>query len=122
MKRFFALAVTAAVTMMAVACGSNEPKELDTLSYAVGADLGLNLSLGMGDYNLDNDIVIDNITDFYFRHNNRHRRCRGIHKGLPDGRPKGFIKNACPNILFRRRGKDRPTGPCCGFVFANSRY
>lgn len=65
MKRFFALAVTAAVTMMAVACGSNEPKELDTLSYAVGADLGLNLSLGMGDYNLDNDIVIDNITDFY---------------------------------------------------------
>lgn len=65
MKRFFALAVTAAVTMMAVACGSNEPKELDTLSYAVGADLGLNLSLGMGDYNLDNDIVIENITDFY---------------------------------------------------------
>ncbi len=65
MKRFFALAVTAAVTMMAVACGSNEPKELDTLSYAVGSDLGLNLSLGMGDYNLDNDIVIENITDFY---------------------------------------------------------
>lgn len=65
MKRFYALAVTTAATMMAVACGSNEPKELDTLSYAVGADLGLNLSLGMADYNLDNDVVVENITNFY---------------------------------------------------------
>lgn len=65
MKRFFALAVTAAATMMTVACGSNEPKELDTLSYAVGADLGLNLSLGMADFDLDNDVVIKNITGFY---------------------------------------------------------
>ena len=65
MKRIFTLAVTAAVSMTVVACGSNEPKELDSLSYAVGADLGLNLNFGMADFDLDNDVVIKNIKEFY---------------------------------------------------------
>lgn len=65
MRRLFTLATTVAVTVMAVACGSNEPKELDSLSYAVGADLGLNLNFGMADFDLDNDVVIKNIQEFY---------------------------------------------------------
>ena len=35
------------------------------MSYAIGADLGLNLSLGMKDFDLDREIVIANIQEFY---------------------------------------------------------
>ena len=44
---------------------SAESTYTDSLSYAVGMDLGLNLSLGMKDFDLDRDIVIKNIQEFY---------------------------------------------------------
>ena len=37
----------------------------DSLSYAVGMDLGLNLSLGMKDLDIDSEIVVKNIQEFF---------------------------------------------------------
>ena len=66
MKRFFTLVAVVATSMAFVACGSNKlTNDVDSLSYAVGADLGLNLNFGMADFNLDNDVVIENIKEFY---------------------------------------------------------
>lgn len=59
------MAAVVAVSMSVVACGSNEPREFDSLSYAVGADLGLSLNFGMADFDLDNEVVIKNLQDFY---------------------------------------------------------
>lgn len=57
--------VAVAAASLSVACGSNNAKEIDSLSYAIGADIGLNLSLGMKDMNLDREIVLANIKEFY---------------------------------------------------------
>lgn len=65
MKKFFAAVAVVATSLTVVACGSNEPKELDSLSYALGADIGLNLNFGMGDFDLDNKVVIANMEEFY---------------------------------------------------------
>ena len=95
MKKFFAFAAVIAVSLSVVACGGNNAKQsetssaetsssetlstetlstetlsanstfADSLSYAVGMDLGLTLSLRFKDLDLDRKIVIRNITDFY---------------------------------------------------------
>ena len=65
MKKVLTFAAIIAASLSIVACGSNNGKQIDSLSYAIGADLGLNLSLGMKDFDLDREIVINNIQDFY---------------------------------------------------------
>lgn len=65
MKKLFAMVAVGATSLAVVACGNNEPKELDSLSYAVGADVGLGMKFGMADFNLDNAIVLQNLEDFY---------------------------------------------------------
>ena len=65
MKKVFTFMAVAAASLSVVACGNNNPREIDSLSYAVGADMGLNLSLGMKDFNLDHEVVIANIDEFY---------------------------------------------------------
>ncbi|MBO7262937.1 MAG: FKBP-type peptidyl-prolyl cis-trans isomerase [Alistipes sp.] len=65
MKKVLTFAAIIAASLSIVACGSNNGKQIDSLSYAIGADLGLNLSLGMKDFDLDREIVINNIQEFY---------------------------------------------------------
>ena len=65
MKKVLTFAAIVAASLSVAACGSNNGKQIDSLSYAIGADLGLNLSLGMKDFDLDREIVIANIQDFY---------------------------------------------------------
>ena len=65
MKKILTFAAIIAASLSVVACGNNSGKQIDSLSYAIGADLGLNLSLGMKDFDLDREIVIANIKDFY---------------------------------------------------------
>ena len=71
MKKFFAFAAVVAVAFSAVACGNGGAKfsaqstAADSLSYAAGMNLGLNLSLGMKDFDIDREVVIKNIKDFY---------------------------------------------------------
>lgn len=65
MKKILTFAAIIAASLSVVACGNNNGKQIDSLSYAIGADLGLNLSLGMKDFDLDREIVIANIQEFY---------------------------------------------------------
>lgn len=65
MKKNLTFAALIAASLSVVACGSNNGKNIDSLSYAIGADLGLNLSLGMKDFDLDREVVIANIQEFY---------------------------------------------------------
>ncbi len=73
MKKFLTCAAVVAASLSVVACGSgNTSKPLsaestytDSLSYAIGADLGLNLSLGMKDFDFDREVIIENIKEFY---------------------------------------------------------
>ena len=65
MKKVLTFAAIIAASLSVVACGNNNGKQIDSLSYAIGADLGLNLSLGMKDFDLDREIVIANIKEFY---------------------------------------------------------
>lgn len=65
MKKVLTFAAIIAASLSVVACGSNNGKQIDSLSYAIGADLGLNLSLGMKDFDLDREVVIANIQEFY---------------------------------------------------------
>ena len=64
-KTFVVLAVV--VSMIAtMACGSagKFKSEKDSLSYAIGADLGLNINFGVKDLNLDNNVIVENLKDF----------------------------------------------------------
>jgi FKBP-type peptidyl-prolyl cis-trans isomerase FkpA len=67
MKKMFFFAAAAAATLSMTACGSTGlgNGEIDTISYAIGADLGLNLNFGMRDLNLDNEAVKESIKKFY---------------------------------------------------------
>lgn len=65
MKKVLSFIAVVAVMLSATACGSNNSKEIDTLSYAIGMDMGMGLNFGMKDFNLDRDIVIENIKSFY---------------------------------------------------------
>ena len=65
MKKVLTFVAVVAASLSFVACGSNNAKEIDSLSYAIGADIGLNLSIGMKDMDLDREIILDNIKEFY---------------------------------------------------------
>ena len=67
MKKMFFFAAAAAATLSMTACGSTGlgNGEIDTISYAIGADLGLNLNFGMRDLSLDNEAVKESIKKFY---------------------------------------------------------
>ena len=65
MKKVLTFVAVAAASLSVVACGNNNGKEIDSLSYAIGADIGLNLSLGMKDMDLDREVVLANIKEFY---------------------------------------------------------
>ena len=65
MKKLFVVLAGAAVALSATSCASLGGKNIDSLSYAVGADMGQSLVFGMKDFNLDNDIVVENIKSFY---------------------------------------------------------
>ena len=65
MKRVFLFAVVVATALANTSCGSSFSRELDTLSYAVGADLGMNMRFGMEEMDVDKDIIVENLKDFY---------------------------------------------------------
>lgn len=67
MKKIFVIATVVAAVCATMSCGGSFGKNgaVDSLSYAVGADLGLNLNFGMGDLNLDNDVVLESVEEFY---------------------------------------------------------
>lgn len=65
MKKVLTFAAIIAASLSVASCGNNNGKQIDSLSYAIGADLGLNLSLGMKDFDLDREVVIANIKEFY---------------------------------------------------------
>lgn len=65
MKKVLTFVAVVAVSLFAVSCANNNAKQIDSLSYAIGADIGLNLSLGMKDFDLDREVVLANIEEFY---------------------------------------------------------
>ena len=65
MKKVLTFVAVVAVSLSAVSCANNNAKQIDSLSYAIGADIGLNLSLGMKDFDLDREVVLANIEEFY---------------------------------------------------------
>ena len=67
MKKMFFVAAAAAATLSMTACeGTGLGKgEIDTISYAVGAELGLSLNFDMADLELDKELVKKSIKDFY---------------------------------------------------------
>jgi FKBP-type peptidyl-prolyl cis-trans isomerase FkpA len=65
MKKLMKFAAVVAIAISSVACGSNLSSSVDSLSYAVGAQLGLGLNLNMGDFDLDEAAIRNNIRDFY---------------------------------------------------------
>ena len=66
MKRaFFVVAAFVAMTISTAFSGAGQPQTLiDSLSYCVGADMGLNINFGIKDLNLDKAAVIESIKDF----------------------------------------------------------
>ena len=66
MKKLFFVAAVFAFAIGSMACGSS-PKfktDKDSLSYAVGADLGLNVKFGVKELDLDQELVIKNLKEF----------------------------------------------------------
>ena len=64
-KTLVVLAVV--VSMVAtMACGGagKFKSDIDSLSYAIGADLGLNINFGVKDLDLDKNVVVENLNDF----------------------------------------------------------
>ena len=57
MKRVFTIAAIAAA-LATTSCGSSKSNGLDSMSYTIGADLGMNLNFGMSDLGLNDDIVV----------------------------------------------------------------
>lgn len=58
----------AAIALTAVSCDGAIGKmssDRDSLSYALGANMGLSLNLGMGDLGLNNDVVVKELKSFF---------------------------------------------------------
>lgn len=64
MKRVFLLAAVAAATL-ATSCGSSFSRGIDTLSYCVGVNVGMSMRFGMEGMDVDRDIVVNTMEDFY---------------------------------------------------------
>ena len=65
MKKVILIAAIVALAFSSMACGSG-PKlqtEKDSLSYCVGASLGLNVNLGLKDLELDQDLIVKHLKD-----------------------------------------------------------
>ncbi|MBR4028361.1 MAG: FKBP-type peptidyl-prolyl cis-trans isomerase [Alistipes sp.] len=65
MKKVLTFVAVAAASLSLASCANSNAQKIDSLSYAIGADIGLNLSLGMKDFDLDREIVLANIDEFY---------------------------------------------------------
>ena len=68
MKKFFMTLAVAAIALTAVSCDGAIGKmssDRDSLSYALGANMGLSLNLGMGDLGLNNDVVVKELKSFF---------------------------------------------------------
>lgn len=65
MRKAVSFIAVVAVALSTVACGSNNSKQIDSLSYAVGMDFGMGLNFGMKDFDLDRDVVIGTMKSFY---------------------------------------------------------
>ncbi|MEE0864507.1 MAG: FKBP-type peptidyl-prolyl cis-trans isomerase [Alistipes sp.] len=66
MKKMIFTAAVLALAFGSMACGGG-PKlksDIDSLSYAIGVDLGLNVKFGVKDLELDQKIVLDNLKEF----------------------------------------------------------
>ena len=58
----------AGIALSAVSCDGAIGKmssDRDSLSYALGANMGLSLNLGMGDLGLNNEVVIKELKSFF---------------------------------------------------------
>ncbi|MBO7315092.1 MAG: hypothetical protein J6U49_05440, partial [Alistipes sp.] len=68
MKKFFMTLAVAGIALSAVSCDGAIGKmssDRDSLSYALGANMGLSLNLGMGDLGLNNEVVIKELKSFF---------------------------------------------------------
>ena len=66
MKKVILVAAIVALAISSMACGSS-PKmktDRDSLSYCVGADLGLNVKFGVKDLDLDQELILKHLKDF----------------------------------------------------------
>ena len=66
MKKVFFVAAAFALAMSSMACGGGRKltNEVDSLSYAIGGDLGLNINFAVKDLNLDKEMVAKIAKDF----------------------------------------------------------
>ncbi|MBQ5710954.1 MAG: FKBP-type peptidyl-prolyl cis-trans isomerase [Alistipes sp.] len=66
MKKVFMVAAVVALAIGSMACGASTKfkTDRDSLSYCVGADLGLNIKFGLQDLDLDQNVVIENLKEF----------------------------------------------------------
>ena len=111
MKKLFVFLAGAAVALSATSCASLGGKNIDSLSYAVGADMGQSLVFGMKDFNLDNDIVVENIKSFYKKGDILGEDIKAVREKMMEfqytllmpymnaKRMNDFVKTDCPDTL-----------------------
>lgn len=111
MKKLFVFLAGAAVALSATSCASLGGKNIDSLSYAVGADMGQSLVFGMKDFNLDNDIVVENIKSFYKNGDILGEDIKAVREKMMEfqytllmpymnaKRMNDFVKTDCPDTL-----------------------
>lgn len=111
MKKLFVFLAGAAVALSATSCASLGGKNIDSLSYAVGADMGQSLVFGMKDFNLDNDIVVENIQSFYKNGDILGEDIKAVREKMMEfqytllmpymnaKRMNDFVKTDCPDTL-----------------------
>lgn len=66
MKKTLVVLAVVVSLVATMACGGagNFKSDIDSLSYAIGADLGLNINFGVKDLDLDKNVVVENLNDF----------------------------------------------------------
>jgi FKBP-type peptidyl-prolyl cis-trans isomerase FkpA len=111
MKKLFVFLAGAAVALSATSCASLGGKNIDSLSYAVGADMGQSLVFGMKDFNLDNDIVVETIKSFYKNGDILGEDIKAVREKMMEfqytllmpymnaKRMNDFVKTDCPDTL-----------------------
>lgn len=110
MKRVFTIAAIAAA-LATTSCGSSKSNGLDSMSYTIGADLGMNLNFGMSDLGLNDDIVVANVLDFYVNGDAEGQEIMDLRSRMMEfqytrfmpymnaKRQRDFIQTDCPDTL-----------------------
>jgi FKBP-type peptidyl-prolyl cis-trans isomerase FkpA len=113
MKKLFTFVAVAAVALSATSCGSNQSKDLDTLSYAIGADFGMGINFSMAQYDIDKKVLIKNIESFYKSGDAEGEEIKAIQERLQEYertvlmpymnqmRINSYVETDCPDTLVQ---------------------